>query len=152
MNDNNVLRVTVDNNVQEFELDLNDFNDTEALLGGFPVIVRTKEICKVCGPDAVMLVVDDGFQKQLKPNYVGSLMYAPGLIVGDVIFCKEICGELQPFDEVEIDHLKCNFIDRFECTDEYDVDPRFAAICAVCEGSDCRGCGLYKEGSKKWVD
>ena len=120
MNDNNVLRVTVDNNVQEFEIDLDNFEEVKNLLGGFPTIVRTKEIWKVCGPDAVMLVDDDGFAKGLKVNFVGSLMYAPGMIVGDVIFCKEICGELQPFDEVEIDHLKWNFIDRFNCTDEYE--------------------------------
>lgn len=116
-----VLRVTVDNNIQEFEINLDNFDEVKKLLGGFPTIVRTKEICKFCGLNAVMLVDDDGFQKQLKPNYVGSLMYAPGLIVGDVIFCKEICGELQPFDEIEAHFLKMSFIDIYSCTDKSEV-------------------------------
>lgn len=120
MNKSYVLRVTVDMNVQEFVIDLDNFGELSSFLGGFPVIVRTKEICKICGPDAVMLVDDEGFRKHLEKNFVGSMMYAPGVILGNIIFCKEICGELQPFNYSEIVKLKYILCEEFECSDEYE--------------------------------
>ena len=114
-----VFRVNEDNNVQEFEIDLNNFEELKKLLGGFPTIVRTKKICEALGHDTVMIVDDDGFSKNLKTNLVGSLMYAPGVIVGPVIFCREITGELFPFYKSDVDRIKWQLIKNYGCTDEY---------------------------------
>lgn len=110
-----VIKITTDNNVKEVCFDLDNYGELYSALGGYPTIVRTKTIYKFCGSDVVMIVDDDGFQKKLAPNLVGSLMYTPGMIVGDVLFCKEVGAELVGFRTEEVFFLRDKFIKQCEC-------------------------------------
>lgn len=95
------VKVSMDDKISILDIDFNEFDNIFDAVGGFFTIVRTPALHKCIECSAVMLVDDDGYAKGLEPNFVGSCFYSPGVIVGDIILCREWCCELEGFDDPE---------------------------------------------------
>ena len=86
------IRVTADSEISVVDVDFDDFQSVQNMLGGYVEVVNT---CRqsYLFEEVVMLVDEEGLLKELPKNPVGSYLYG-GLIVGDVILAQFAGEEL----------------------------------------------------------
>lgn len=88
------VKVTTENKISIIDVDFDDFRDIQRALGGHFQSVHTQIMKEYFREPMLMLVDEDGFEKELAWNRLGCLFYGTALhfspIVGDIIFCVPV--------------------------------------------------------------
>ena len=86
------IKITADNKISIIDVDFDNYKAIQKVIGGYIEMVKTQKMFDYFGRPVLMLVDEDGYEKQLSGNAVGSFMYdfeKYGLpILGDIIFAQ----------------------------------------------------------------
>ncbi len=86
------IKITADNKISIIDVDFDNYKAIQKVIGGYIETVKTQKMFDYFGRPVLMLVDEDGYEKQLSGNAVGSFMYdfeKYGLpILGDIIFAQ----------------------------------------------------------------
>lgn len=86
------IKITTDNKISIIDVDFDNYKALQKEIGGYVETVKTQKMFSFFGRPVLMLVDEDGYEKELSGNAVGSFMYgfeSHGLpIVGDVLFAQ----------------------------------------------------------------
>lgn len=86
------IKITADNKISIIDVDFDNYKAIQNVIGGYIEMVKTQKMFDYFGRPVLMLVDEDGYEKQLSGNAVASFMYdfeKYGLpVLGDIIFAQ----------------------------------------------------------------
>lgn len=86
------IKITADNKISIIDVDFDNYKAIQKVIGGYIEMVKTQKMFDYFGRPVLMLVDEDGYEKQLSGNAVASFMYdfeKYGLpVLGDIIFAQ----------------------------------------------------------------
>lgn len=98
------IKVTTDNKVSYVDVNFDDFEDIQRVIGGHFEAVHTKRIAGFFGPRVILLVDGESLIKDLPMNPVGSFLYGTMFhghpIAGDLILAKAVGEDIVAPDDV----------------------------------------------------
>lgn len=86
------IKITAGNKISIIDVDFGDYKAMQKAVGGYVEVVKTEKMYQFFKRPTLMLVDEDGYEKRLEFNAVGSFFYDSirhnWLILGDIILAQ----------------------------------------------------------------